>query len=276
MVRGILITSLLYAAACGDDSLSGDAGNETGPADAATDVSEDAAEDGEAADMSERDMLDAEAGVDATDAALADVSAMDMMDAGSVEPDAAFSGERPEAVRFEAPDGAFRRLPDTDEFTDFAVQRNWLQILPLRNANFPADVDYCTAGSDTALNDLQQFARAALEASVEPWLYDITLETIAESDGESAYELWVDGERIGAFSNPVTAETPGLEDMEPFRFTFEAVPIFEGAQIEVRARAHSNLTLLEGAACREWDETYAWARGRWESLTFAPRELDTR
>ena len=176
-------------------------------------------------------------------------------------------GDPPPPASFSAIDDAnFGRLPDDDEFTDFSINGNRLQIIPLRDENFPADVDYCTAGSDEVLNEEQQWARARLLGAPKTWYYDVTITMVAEEDGESEFGLAVDGRLVGTTSAPPTASTPGVGDMDDATFTWEMVPISAGSEVEVWGRAHSNFALEEAPGCRDWSPTYAWARGRWRQL----------
>lgn len=176
-------------------------------------------------------------------------------------------GDPPLPASYQAADEAdFERLPDDDAFTDFAVEGNRLQILPLRDENFPPDLDYCTVGSDAELNDLQQWARAQLQADLQTWYYDVTLTVVAEEDGESAFGLAIDGELFAMASAPSTKSTRGVGDMDDTTVTWEMVPIEAASVVEIWARAHSNFALEEPAGCRQWSPTYAWARGRWRQL----------
>lgn len=176
-------------------------------------------------------------------------------------------GDPPAPASYSAiDDSSFERLPDGDEFTDFSVNGNRLQILPLRDENFLPDFDYCTAGSDDTLNEQQQWARARLIGDPKTWYYDVTLTMVAEEDGESEFGLAIDGELVGTTSAPATLTTPDVGDMDDATFTWEMVPIVAGAQVEVWGRAHCNFELEEAAGCRTWSPTYAWARGRWRQL----------
>lgn len=168
-------------------------------------------------------------------------------------------------------DGDFTLLGDNDDFTNFSDNGNRVQILPLRDENFPPGVDYCTVGSDAQLNDLQQWARAQLQPTVpKTWYYDVTITAVAEEDGESEFALVVNGEIVDTMTTPVTDRTPGVGDMDDYAHIWEGVPLFLGDTIEIWGKAHSNLGLEEGAGCRNWSPTYAWARGRWRLLDLAP------
>lgn len=181
-------------------------------------------------------------------------------------------GDPPAAASYTATDdGDFSLLGDDDMFTTFSDNGNRVQILPLRDENFPPDINYCTVGSDEELNDLQQWARAQLVPAVpKTWYYDVTITTVVEEDGESEFALVVNGEIVETMTNPVTDSTPGVEDMDDHAHTWEMVPLLEGDTVEIWGKAHSNLTLEEGAGCRNWSPTYAWARGRWRELALAP------
>ena len=267
--KWILVSVALIATACGDDDGVGDTGAEDSAVDSAvasdtapSDAGDDATDAGDEMDATSDDAGDPDAGDAAADAE-ADAGA----DATEMDSGLDLMGDPPATASFEAIDGGdFELLGDNDEFTFFTVNGRRLQIIPLRSENFDPGVDYCRVGSDAELNDLQQWARARLRAPLRTWYYDVTIETVAEEDGESAFQLVINGEVQGEFTNPVTDDTPGVGDMDGVRHTWERIPIREGDRVEVYAKAHSNLTLIEGAACRTWRDTYAWARGRWLSL----------
>lgn len=174
-------------------------------------------------------------------------------------------GDPPEPRTYVAVEGGdFTLLADDDAYTDFSPNGDRLQILPLRPENFPPEVDYCTEGSDAALNDLQQWARARLNDEPKTWYYDVTLETVLEEDGESEYALVLNGEIVETLTNPVTEPA---DDMNDHTVTWTMVAIEAGDVVEVWGKAHSNLVLEEPPGCRDWSPTYAWARGRWKALS---------
>lgn len=262
LIVGLLCGTLV---ACGDDDAGADAGRDaevSRDAQEAIDVPEDVpAVDGAMSDVPSDAALDARPSVEDAGPPIADVGPT-------------FEGDPPPERIYRAGDDAdFMLLGDDDAFTSFSVEGSRVQVLPLRDENFPEDVNYCRAESDDELNGLQQFARARLVAVSQSWLYDVTLDAVAESDGESVYQLVVNGEVVAESSNPPTASTAGLGDMDSYEHTWNAVVLRDTDEVELRAKAHSNLTLIEGAACRTWDDTYAWARGRWLTLRLTPAEL---
>lgn len=164
----------------------------------------------------------------------------------------------------------FALLPDNADFTNFQVEGGErLQIPPLREQNFPNDLDYCSAGSDAELNAAQQWARARLGPSLEPWTYRVQLTVYAEEDGESPFAVAINGAPVAELAAPSTDE-PGVADLETTTIVFQEVSIAETDTVEIWAKAHSNLALEEGAECRNWSPTFAWARGRWVSVRFEP------
>ncbi len=184
-------------------------------------------------------------------------------------------GAPPADAAYPAIAAHWQLLPDDAEFTSFAGEEPFF-IAPLRSENFPADFDYCTApGGDAELNQKQQFARAVLKAELKTWYYDVTLNSVPEEDGETPYQLLINGEVVREFTTPPTG-TLGAEDRKLFAHVWEHVPIEEGSEVEVRARAQSNLLIVEGAACRTgagFNDTYAWARGRFDGLVLKASAL---
>jgi hypothetical protein len=86
--------------------------------------------------------------------------------------------------------------------------------------------------------------------------YDIVLTTLAETDGESTYQLLVNGTRVGEFQNP-----PTEEDYKPVHHRWKQVPLKQGDVVKVAFSTHSNGRTPEGAG-------FAYARGRWRALAF--------
>jgi len=172
----------------------------------------------------------------------------------------------PDPVELTATDSTdFDKLSDTNEFTFFSDNGDRVQIEPLRNENFPEDYDWCDAGSDATLNANQQWARAEVIPEIDPWTYDITIDAVTENDGEPTFQLVIDDVVVEEWTAGTTSET-----FADVTHTLTDVVTSEGDGIEVRSRAVSNLSLTEDGGCRTWSPAYAWARGRWKSLTFTP------
>lgn len=87
-------------------------------------------------------------------------------------------------------------------------------------------------------------------------LYDITLNTLKETDGECKYVVKVNDRIIGEVRNNAT-----LNNYEPSSFTFHKVTLRKGDRITVKSNSNSNYKIPEG-------KDYAYARGRWTSVDF--------
>ncbi|MEM6803455.1 MAG: hypothetical protein AAF696_18755 [Bacteroidota bacterium] len=87
--------------------------------------------------------------------------------------------------------------------------------------------------------------------------YNITLTTLTEEDGESTYHIKVNGKELGVFQNPETSA-----DMKAYSHTVEKVFLERGDLIQIESNTHSNGKIPEG-------EAFAFARGRWRSITFS-------
>jgi hypothetical protein len=88
----------------------------------------------------------------------------------------------------------------------------------------------------------------------EPESFDLTLVTLAETDGESNYQVLVNKAVIGKFKNPET-----LVDYKETYFDMKNINLKKNDVITVRSMAVTNGKIPEN------DET-AFARGRWVAL----------
>ena len=99
-----------------------------------------------------------------------------------------------------------------------------------------------------------KFARATLEFTEQAGLYDVTITTLGETDGEGEYRLLINGLMVGSVINE-----PTTVDFSPQLHTFNDIQIPANAVIGVESIAVSNGLIPEGGA-------YAFARGRWTTL----------
>ena len=99
------------------------------------------------------------------------------------------------------------------------------------------------------------YAQAALTWTGATGTYDLRLETLGEVDGNSDYRVWVGNQMVG-----VALNIPTEIDYAPEYFIFRDVVLSKGCTITVEAAARSNDKIPEGNG-------YAYARGRWKSLT---------
>lgn len=92
-------------------------------------------------------------------------------------------------------------------------------------------------------------------------LYQLTLATLTENDGESSYRININQRPVGSISqNP---RQPPDAGMTRVTHTFSATWINPGDAIKVLASIHTNGLIPEG------DGT-AYSRGRWSELTLTP------
>ena len=103
-----------------------------------------------------------------------------------------------------------------------------------------------------------RFSGAEAGFTGESGPYDITLTTMAETDGESTYKLFIGGKLVGQFTNPRTSE-----DYKPTLKTWNNVEVDKGATIRVEFNTATNSKDMQG-------DRKAYARGRWISLTLTP------
>ncbi|MEM6646752.1 MAG: DUF5060 domain-containing protein [Bacteroidota bacterium] len=83
--------------------------------------------------------------------------------------------------------------------------------------------------------------------------YDMTLVTVMERDGSSTYQLSVDGDHLGDFTNPTGP------DLHLAHHTWKGVTLTEGISLRVTSDVHSNDKEPE-------DGSFATSRGRWRYL----------
>lgn len=86
--------------------------------------------------------------------------------------------------------------------------------------------------------------------------YDIGLITMTEIDGESTYQLFIDGQLVGRYQNPETEHEFAVTSTQ-----FNAIDVPHGATLEMRFNSHTNGKIPENGGT-------AFARGRWRSLSF--------
>ncbi len=99
-----------------------------------------------------------------------------------------------------------------------------------------------------------KFAAASMIFNGNGAKYDIRLNTLTETDGESSYKLYVNSELVGTYQNPENDV-----DYTPSDTTFKEVAVLSGDTLLVLFNSHTNGKIPEG------DGT-AYSRGRWTSL----------
>jgi len=102
-----------------------------------------------------------------------------------------------------------------------------------------------------------KFAAAETKFNGQTGAYDITLTTMAETDGESTYKLLIGGNLVGQFTNPKTSI-----DYKPTPKTWKNISVDKGATIRVEFNTATNSNLKSGRI--------PYARGRWIALTLTP------
>ena len=103
-----------------------------------------------------------------------------------------------------------------------------------------------------------KYAAAEATFTRKTGTYDITLTTLAETDGESTYKLLIGGKMVGEFTNPQTSE-----DYKPTLKTWKNISVTKGTKIRIEFNSATNSKARQGSR-------KAYARGRWRSLMLAP------
>ncbi|UCG49874.1 MAG: DUF5060 domain-containing protein [Phycisphaerales bacterium] len=142
----------------------------------------------------------------------------------------------------------------------------------LRHFNVVTDGGFVPAYKDKGHNALainpdsyrDKYAAAEAVFTGKTGKYDIMLVTLAETDGESSYKLIIDGELVGEFTNPQTAD-----DYKPTLKTWNAVTVRKGSGVRVEFNSATNGKSRQGSR-------KGYSRGRWRSLIFTPARGSNR
>lgn len=93
--------------------------------------------------------------------------------------------------------------------------------------------------------------------------YNIILNTMLESDGESTFKIYIDGKKVGEVTNPRIHSTKIADyTVKSFVLTEKPVKVKKGAKIRVEFCSATNGLVPEG-------KLTATSRGRWRSIRFA-------
>ncbi|REE01183.1 hypothetical protein [Marinoscillum furvescens] len=136
--------------------------------------------------------------------------------------------------------------------------------IPAKAINTAVVSDYAPTYFDKgrqaiAVNSIKypdQYAAVSFSFDQATGVYDIYLTSLLESDGESTYQILIDGKLVGEYQNPESTE-----DYKPFENVFKEVSLQKGATVSVACIAHTNGKVPEGSGT-------AYARGRWTSIRF--------
>ncbi|PHS05798.1 MAG: hypothetical protein COA78_15010 [Blastopirellula sp.] len=90
--------------------------------------------------------------------------------------------------------------------------------------------------------------------------YHLTLQTVGENDGQSSYEVSVDGQTLGGYTNPLSTQMH--EEGAAFHKTWKNIQITEGAMIKVSSKIGSS-------------DGKEYSRARWAAVSFAPANEKT-
>jgi hypothetical protein len=108
------------------------------------------------------------------------------------------------------------------------------------------------------INQRNKFAKATSVFKGENGLYKVSFVTIAENDGESSYEIRVNGTTVYNVTNPETTES-----FKTTRFDLDKMYLEKNDIIEIASTAVTNGKIPEN------NET-AYSRGRWSTLRLIP------
>ncbi|QVY66254.1 hypothetical protein [Polaribacter sp. Q13] len=100
------------------------------------------------------------------------------------------------------------------------------------------------------------YAASKVQLTAPKGVYDITLTSLSEIDGESSYRLKVNSKIIGETQNTKTEI-----DYKKQTYTFKNIKLEGVSDIQVEFNSHSNGKIPE-------DNAFAFSRGRWTELKF--------
>ncbi|MGC6467210.1 MAG: hypothetical protein ACON38_19350 [Akkermansiaceae bacterium] len=104
------------------------------------------------------------------------------------------------------------------------------------------------------------FAKAERVFDGASGVYDVTITTMTEEDGESDYRLLINGVKVANSTNPAVFDPPDSPlDLQPHTHTWSSVLISNGATIAIESNADTNGEIPEEGGT-------AWARGRWQQI----------
>ena len=155
--------------------------------------------------------------------------------------------------------------PCTNNTGTTTTQCNGVTLSAISNFNTLQVTGFATSYKDTARNAIAvnpiqhqtNWAAASTTFTGTAGVYDITLNTLTETDGESNYRVLINGTLIGTFQNPATTT-----DYAPSSKVWTSVQVPAGATVQVECQAHTNGLIPEGTST-------AYSRGRWTSVAFA-------
>ena len=99
-----------------------------------------------------------------------------------------------------------------------------------------------------------KFAAAEAKFKGKPGKYDLVLNALTETDGESSYRVLVAGKKVGEATNPATKK-----DYQVAKHRFNGIELLIDDTIRVEFNTTSNGKIPEGDA-------FAFSRGRWRSI----------
>lgn len=105
-----------------------------------------------------------------------------------------------------------------------------------------------------------KFARAEMTFTNTSAIYDVTISTMTEIDGESTYRLLINGEEKASFTNP---RVDDAGDLQLHTHKWYGITVVHGDTVAVESNTDSNGLIPENGG-------FAWARGRWSKIELAP------
>ena len=103
--------------------------------------------------------------------------------------------------------------------------------------------------------EVHKEARASAIFKDNTGIYDIVFVGVGENDGQSEFQILINGAELGRYRPPLTKSL--FEEGEEFNLLIENVKVKNGDKITVKAKVDTN--------------GIEWTRGRWAGIVFAPQ-----
>ncbi|QDT12562.1 DUF5060 domain-containing protein [Stieleria marina] len=121
---------------------------------------------------------------------------------------------------------------------------------------------YLDQGKWAAINpDKNKTAKTEITFEYPTGKYNVTLQAVGESDGQSTYQVSLDADVLGDFKCPLSTET--FEEGKKFHKTWPGVMITDGTVLKIQSTI----------ASKDGDE---FSRARWAAITLTPADDATR
>jgi hypothetical protein len=154
------------------------------------------------------------------------------------------------------------KKPATKNASQQVAKQTGSLRLPAKSFSFDGTGYYLDQEKWAAINpDKNKTATVQKTIEFPTGKYNVTLQAVGESDGQSTYTVGLDDEMLGNFTCPLSTQM--FEEGKKFHKTWPAVTITDGTVIKIQSTI----------ASKDGDE---YSRARWAAVTFTPADKATR